>query len=83
MRSAKNSGADIVKFQMRNLDEVYGSRSLSKTGEDLGTEYVIDLLNRFELTVSEHLQILNSVKKLDAYLYAPWDHIFNNLEGLV
>ena len=82
VRSAKNSGADIVKFQMRNLDEVYRSRSLSKTGEDLGTEYVIDLLNRFELTVSEHLQIFEFCKEIGiAYLCTPWDHIsVNNLE---
>ena len=74
VRSAKNSGADIVKFQMRNLDEVYRSRSLSKSGEDLGTEYVIDLLNKFELTVSEHFQIFEFCKEIGIqYLCTPWD----------
>ena len=52
-------GADCVKFQMRHIDEVYRKRSLKKDGEDLGTEYVIDLLKRFELTKEEHQKIAN------------------------
>ena len=48
---------DCVKFQMRNLAEVYREKSLDKSGDDLGTEYVIDLLNRFELTLEEHKKI--------------------------
>ena len=44
-------GVDCVKFQMRHINEVYRARSLKKDGEDLGTEYVIDLLKQFELTV--------------------------------
>ena len=43
-------GADCAKFQMRKLDKVYRKRSLVKSGEDLGTEYIIDLLNKFELS---------------------------------
>ena len=50
-------GADCVKFQMRNLDEVYRKRSLIKDGEDLGTEYIIDLLQKFELSADEHKKI--------------------------
>ena len=36
-------GVDCVKFEMRHIEEVYRRRSLKKDGEDLGTEYVIDL----------------------------------------
>ena len=43
---AYESGADCAKFQLRHIDEVYRSRSLEKSGEDLGTEYVIDLLKK-------------------------------------
>ena len=42
------AGADCVKFQMRHLDKAI-EKTLIKDGEDLGTEYVIDSLNRFEL----------------------------------
>ena len=41
---AAEMGADCVKFQMRHLNEVYRRRSLRKDGEDLNTEYVLDLL---------------------------------------
>jgi sialic acid synthase SpsE len=32
-------GADCAKFQMRQIKEVYRSKSLEKSGEDLGTVY--------------------------------------------
>ena len=41
---AKSMGADCVKFQMRNMPTLYRSRSLSKYGDDLGSEYIVDLL---------------------------------------
>ena len=44
------AGANCVKFQMRTLDEVYRKQSSKTSGEDLGTEYVVDLLKRFELS---------------------------------
>ena len=50
-------GVDCVKFQMRHLEEIYRNRSLNKDGEDLGTEYILDLLHRFELSVEEHRRL--------------------------
>lgn len=71
---AKAAGADCVKFQMRHLDEVYRQRSLLKRGDDLGTEYVIDLLNRFELRVEEHQRLADYCRKNGIlYLCTPWD----------
>ena len=68
------AGADCAKFQMRHLDQVYRQRSLSKSGDDLGTEYVIDLLNRFELSVDQHRQLAAyCAQKGIAYLCTPWD----------
>jgi sialic acid synthase SpsE/sugar phosphate isomerase/epimerase len=67
-------GADCVKFQMRHLNEVYRQRTLRKDGEDLGTEYVLDLLRRFELTVEEHRKLSDHCKnKGILYLCTPWD----------
>jgi N-acetylneuraminate synthase len=66
--------ADCVKFQMRHLDKVYRKRSINKAGEDLGTEYVIDLLRRFELSVDEQKQLADYCKKREIlYLCTPWD----------
>ena len=71
---ACDMGADCVKFQMRHLDEVYRQRTLRKDGEDLGTEYVLDLLRRFELTVADHRKLFEHCKhKGILYLCTPWD----------
>lgn len=67
-------GVDCVKFQMRNLNEVYREKSLKKSGDDLGSEYIIDLLNRFELTLEEHKKLFNyCIEKGISYLCTPWD----------
>ena len=68
-------GADCVKFQMRNLKEVYRSKSLNKSGEDLGTEYIIDLLEKFELSVAQQKKLSNYCK-LNGIIYmcTPWDN---------
>lgn len=71
---AIEAGADCVKFQMRHMSEVYRQRSLAKQGEDLGTEYVLDLLNRFELSVDEHRAMRDYCRaKGVLYLCTPWD----------
>jgi sialic acid synthase SpsE len=77
-------GVDCVKFQMRHLDEVYRQRTLRKDGEDLGTEYVLDLLRRFELSVEEHRKLsVYCTQKGILYLCTPWDaRSVEILEGL-
>ena len=68
------AGADCAKFQMRHLDQVYRERSLSKSGDDLGTEYVIDLLNRFELNVDQHRSLCEYCAQTGiSYMCTPWD----------
>ena len=71
---AREAGADCAKFQMRHLDQVYRQRSLSKSGDDLGTEYVIDLLNRFELSVDQHQRLSEYCAQIGIpYMCTPWD----------
>lgn len=81
--AAINAGADCVKFQMRNMASVYRKRSLSKDGEDLGTEYILDLLDRFELSTEEHQKISDyCTRKGILYMCTPWDlDSINILEG--
>ena len=38
------SGADIVKFQLRDLESLYRQGSSGSGGEDLGPQYTLDLL---------------------------------------
>jgi sialic acid synthase SpsE/sugar phosphate isomerase/epimerase len=71
---AREAGADCVKFQMRHLDQVYRQRSLSKSGDDLSTEYVIDLLNRFELSIDQHRHLAEYCMQSGIlYMCTPWD----------
>ena len=71
---AKDAGADCVKFQMRHLNKVYRKKTLLKDSEDLGTEYVIDLLNRFELPKDQHKKLFEYAKSKNiTYLCTPWD----------
>jgi len=71
---AHEAGADCVKFQMRHLDQVYRQRSLNKNGDDLGAEYVIDLLNRFELSVDQHQRLNEYCAQIRIpYMCTPWD----------
>jgi sialic acid synthase SpsE/sugar phosphate isomerase/epimerase len=71
---AVEMGADCAKFQMRQIKEVYRSKSLKKNGEDLGTEYIIDLLNKFELSIDQQRQLSEYCKsKGILYMCTPWD----------
>ena len=71
---AVDMGADCAKFQMRQLDQVYRKRSIDRSGEDLGTEYIIDLLKRFELSIEEQRKIASyCAEKGILYLCTPWD----------
>lgn len=81
---ALESGADCVKFQMRHLNKVYRKKALKKDGEDLGTEYVVDLLNRFELSRDDHVKLFNYAKKKNiTYMCTPWDdESINFLENM-
>lgn len=47
IKSAKDSGADCAKFQMRTMSSLYRSSGQSN---DLGAEYTLDLLSKFQLS---------------------------------
>lgn len=71
---ARAAGADCAKFQMRHLDEVYRKRSLLQEGEDLGTEYIVNLLKRFNLGVEDHRRLADYCRQSGIlYLCTPWD----------
>lgn len=47
--AAVASGADCVKFQLRDLNTLYQRSRSVNAAEDLGTEYTLDLLAKFQL----------------------------------
>ena len=67
------SGADAVKFQLRDLDALYRQRGGATAGEDLGVQYTLDLLSRFSLSVEQMYEVFDHVKEhgLDIFVHPP------------
>lgn len=51
------AGVDCVKFQIRNRAALYRTAPGEEGSEDLGVEYIQDLLNKVELTLDEHREV--------------------------
>ncbi|MBF0246301.1 MAG: N-acetylneuraminate synthase family protein, partial [Planctomycetes bacterium] len=76
--------ANCAKFQMRHMDSLYrniGSEQ-GHFNEDLGTEYTLDLLNRFQLKTEQLFELFDYTRKLGMTpLCTPWDiESFRRLE---
>ncbi len=69
------SGADCVKFQMRQLNQTYRKfGNLNGDCEDLGTQYTLDNLNRFSLCNDDLLRIFDYCHDCGIEpLCTPWD----------
>ena len=68
------SGADCVKFQMRDMLSLYKFRN--DNSEDLGLQYTFDLLDRFQLNTEELLKIFDYCKSVGTIpLCTPWDMV--------
>lgn len=72
---AVNANVDCVKFQMRTMSSLYGAGDkTTSSGEDLGAEYTLDLLSRFQLKDEELYEIFDYCKyKGVTPLCTPWD----------
>lgn len=71
---AVKAGADCAKFQMRNLAAMYRGAGGVDPSEDLGAEYTLDLLSRFQLSESEMFKAFDyCVEKGILPLCTPWD----------
>ena len=69
------AGADCVKFQMRHLGNLYHNAGDSNdASEDLGSQYVLDLLSRFQLKTGEMLEAFDYCREKGVVpLCTPWD----------
>ncbi len=66
------SGADIVKFQIRNLVELYPNSKKDSFG--LGSQYIYDIIKKFDLEFEAYLKLFEHVKKNNAIpLCTPFD----------
>ena len=76
--AAKDSGAHIAKFQMRDLSSLYGDTESSK---DLSTEYVINLLKKYNLSDVDMFKCFDFCKEIGITpLCTPFD--LSSLEKL-
>ncbi|MFL2601076.1 MAG: N-acetylneuraminate synthase family protein [Flavobacteriaceae bacterium] len=68
---AVEAGANCAKFQMRNMKTMYRR---SNNSEDLGAEYTLDLLAKFQLSNDELLKIFDYCKQKNILpLCTPFD----------
>ena len=69
------SGADCAKFQMRSMQELYQLGDASDPSEDLGAQYTLDLLSRFQLNTEDMLRVFDYCKERSILpLCTPWDN---------
>ena len=78
---AVKAGADCAKFQMRDLPSLYGEGSLLRRPSDLGVEYTVELLKKYQLDVEELYKAFDHCKHRGIIpLCTPWDK--KSLENL-
>ena len=74
VREAVSAGADCVKFQMRDLNSVYDKSPNGHNAFDLGAEYTLDLLSKFQLPAEDLLRLFDYCEELSVVpLCTPWD----------
>src|SRR5690606_28152599 len=71
---AVDSGADVVKFQLRDLDALYRQAGGNSAGEDLGAQYTLDLLRRFSLPATDLITVFDHARARGIeVMCTPWD----------
>lgn len=75
IKLAQESGADCAKFQMRDMKSLYNNSGLAGDAtDDLGTQYTMDLLARFNLSPEDMFKLFDYCKELGLEpLCTPWD----------
>lgn len=75
IHAAREAGVDAVKFQMRSMAHLYrNTPGGGVTGEDLGAQYTLNLLEKFELPVDEMLRLFDHAREQGlAVLCTPWE----------
>lgn len=73
--AAQEAGADCCKFQMRHMSELYGDAAGAAMDQDLGSEYTLDLLSRYQLKPEQLFRVFDYCRAKGVVpLCTPWDH---------
>lgn len=72
---AVEAGVDCAKFQMRNVKQLYKNEGDSNDASvDLGAQYTMDLLAKFQLSNAELFEVFDYCKERNILpLCTPWD----------
>ncbi|EDM69038.1 Type III antifreeze protein:CBS domain:NeuB family, partial [Moritella sp. PE36] len=71
---AISAGVDCVKFQMRNMKNLYKDSGKNDISADLGAQYTLDLLSKFQLSNDELIEVFDYAKSKGILpLCTPWD----------
>ncbi|HTQ36218.1 MAG TPA: N-acetylneuraminate synthase family protein [Steroidobacteraceae bacterium] len=74
VEAAVAAGADAVKFQLRNREALYRRKADGSRAEDLGVEYIQDLLEKVDLSVGQHRELrAYCAEQGVTYICTPWD----------
>ncbi len=70
---AHGAGADAVKFQLRDMRALYRGGAAG-AGEDLGPQYTLDLLSRFNLPADRLFEVFDHAAAVGIdVMCTPWD----------
>lgn len=71
------AGADCAKFQLRDISSLYRNQGCSDdAGEDLGSQYTLSLLNRFQLSDGDMERVFDHCREKGILpLCTPWDEV--------
>ena len=71
---AADIGADCVKFQLRNIKSLYSEDAINMASSDLGTEYTLNLIKKFQLTKAQYKELKKYTERKGLiFLCTPWD----------
>lgn len=73
--AAVDANANCAKFQMRDMSQLYRSGEANNVSrEDLGTQYTLDLLSKFQLSDDEMYEVFDYCRSKNILpLCTPWD----------
>ncbi|MDO5676873.1 MAG: N-acetylneuraminate synthase family protein [Propionibacteriaceae bacterium] len=71
---AVDAGADVVKFQLRDMDALYRQSGAETAGEDMGVQYTLNLLAKYSLTAPQMFEVFDHCRDRDIeVICTPWD----------
>jgi len=78
---AAESGSDCAKFQLRDLPSLYrNAGNANDASEDLGSQYTLDLLTKYQLTPDQMFEAFNHCERMGIIpLCTPWDKASVNI----